>query len=42
MSDTSSLESFLWMGITLHFLDKVESIAVKKDKLLTVARCLDI
>ena len=40
--DASSLKSFLWMGITLAAFKLVGNIPVEKDKLLIVARCLDI
>ena len=40
--DASSLESFLWMGITLAAFKLIGNIPVEKDKLLIVARCLDI
>ena len=40
--DNSSLESFLWMGITLALFKIVGNIPVEKGKSHIVARCLDI
>ena len=40
--DTSSLESFIWMGITLAVFKIVGNISVEKDKSFIVAKCLDI